>query len=384
LLIASMLNPMTHLILAGITAFLVVLLATPSLIKVAILKRLFDEPGDARKLHKRVIPTIGGIIIFAATLFACALWFPYDKPDSEVGQTGVRLFQFVVATLIIMFFVGIKDDIIGTAPIKKLAAHVIVGMILVLMAETRIRSMHGLFGISELPLWASIFLSLFAMIVIVNAYNLIDGVDGLASGVGLIGAATLGVAFAITDQLVPAVLAFSLSGALGAFLVFNFSPAKIFMGDSGSLSIGLIMSILAITFIEFTPTATTPLWIKPLINPVVGMAVLAYPLTDTLRIFGHRALRGVSPFSADRNHLHHLLIDSGMSHAKTVIAIYAANIGVIALAAYTSMMMNITLSFIITGATVVLLTLIPWMLKRMYVAKQKDGGKTRHINEVAA
>jgi UDP-N-acetylmuramyl pentapeptide phosphotransferase/UDP-N-acetylglucosamine-1-phosphate transferase len=375
---------MTHLILAGITAFLVVLLATPSLIKVAILKRLFDEPGDARKLHKRVIPTIGGIIIFAATLFACALWFPYDKPDSEVGQTGVRLFQFVVATLIIMFFVGIKDDIIGTAPIKKLAAHVIVGMILVLMAETRIRSMHGLFGISELPLWASIFLSLFAMIVIVNAYNLIDGVDGLASGVGLIGAATLGVAFAITDQLVPAVLAFSLSGALGAFLVFNFSPAKIFMGDSGSLSIGLIMSILAITFIEFTPTATTPLWIKPLINPVVGMAVLAYPLTDTLRIFGHRALRGVSPFSADRNHLHHLLIDSGMSHAKTVIAIYAANIGVIALAAYTSMMMNITLSFIITGATVVLLTLIPWMLKRMYVAKQKDGGKTRHINEVAA
>lgn len=384
MLIASMLNPMTHLILAGITAFLVVLLATPSLIKVAILKRLFDEPGDARKLHKRVIPTIGGIIIFAATLFACALWFPYDKPDSEVGQTGVRLFQFVVATLIIMFFVGIKDDIIGTAPIKKLAAHVIVGMILVLMAETRIRSMHGLFGISELPLWASIFLSLFAMIVIVNAYNLIDGVDGLASGVGLIGAATLGVAFAITDQLVPAVLAFSLSGALGAFLVFNFSPAKIFMGDSGSLSIGLIMSILAITFIEFTPTATTPLWIKPLINPVVGMAVLAYPLTDTLRIFGHRALRGVSPFSADRNHLHHLLIDSGMSHAKTVIAIYAANIGVIALAAYTSMMMNITLSFIITGATVVLLTLIPWMLKRMYVAKQKDGGKTRHINEVAA
>lgn len=380
-----MLTPMTHLILAGITAFLVVLFATPSLIKVAFLKRLFDEPGDARKLHKRVVPTIGGIIIFAATLFACALWFPFDKSEAEVGQTGVRLFQFVVATLIIMFFVGIKDDIIGTAPIKKLAAHVIVGMILVLMAETRIRSMHGLFGIEEIPLWASIFLSLFTFIVVVNAYNLIDGVDGLASGVGLIGAAVLGVAFAFTDQLVPAILAFSLTGALGAFLVFNFAPAKIFMGDSGSLSIGLIMSILVITFIEFTPTAATPLWIKPLLNPVVGMAILAYPLTDTLRIFGHRALRGVSPFSADRNHLHHLLIDSGMGHAKTVIWIYVANIAVIALAAYTSMTMNITLSFIITGGTVVLLTLVPWMLKRMHVAKQnKEGGKTRHINEVAA
>lgn len=375
---------MTHLFLAGITAFLVVLLATPSLIKVAFLKRLFDEPGDARKLHKRVVPTIGGIIIFAATLFGCALWFPFDKP--EVGAAGVRLFQFVVATLIIMFFVGIKDDIIGTAPIKKLAAHVIVGMILVLMAETRIRSMHGLFGIEELPLWASIFLSMFAMIVIVNAYNLIDGVDGLAAGVGLIGAATFGVLFAFTDQLVPAILSFSLSGALAAFLVFNFSPAKIFMGDSGSLSIGLIISILAITFIEHTPAAATPVWIKQLVNPVVAMAMLAYPLTDTLRIFGHRALRGVSPFSADRNHLHHLLIDSGMSHRKTVLWIYAANIGVIGLAAYTSLTLPITLSFIITGGTVVLLTLVPWMLKRSHVARKakQEGGKTRHINEVAA
>jgi UDP-N-acetylmuramyl pentapeptide phosphotransferase/UDP-N-acetylglucosamine-1-phosphate transferase len=380
-----MLTPMTHLILAGITAFLVVLLATPSLIKVAFLKRLFDEPGDARKLHKRVVPTIGGIIIFAATLFACSLWFPFDKPEAEVGVTGVRLFQFVVATLIIMFFVGIKDDIIGTAPIKKLAAHVIVGMILVLMAETRIHSMHGLFGINDIPLWASIFLSLFTFIVVVNAYNLIDGVDGLAAGVGLIGATTLGVAFACTGQLVPALLAFSLSGALAAFLVFNFSPAKIFMGDSGSLSIGLIMSILVITFIESTPPATTPAWMKTLVNPVVGMAVLAYPLTDTLRIFGHRALRGVSPFSADRNHLHHLLIDSGMSHAKTVIWIYIANVAVIGLAVYTSLVMNITSSFIITGGTVVLLTLVPWMLKRQHTSKQKqEGGKTRHINEAAA
>lgn len=379
-----MLTPMTHLILAGITAFLVVLLATPSLIKVAFLKRLFDEPGDARKLHKRVVPTIGGIMIFAATLFACALWFPYDKTETEVGQNGIRLFQFVVATLVIMFFVGIKDDIIGTAPIKKLAAHVIVGMILVLMAETRIRSMHGLFGIHEIPLWASIFLSLFTMIVVVNAYNLIDGVDGLAAGVGLIGAITIGGVFALTGQLVPALIAFALSGALGAFLVFNFSPAKIFMGDSGSLSIGLIMSILVITFIEHTPAATAPAWIKPFINPVVGMAFLAYPLTDTLRIFGHRAMRGVSPFSADRNHLHHLLIDSGMSHRKTVLWIYSVNIAVIGLAAYTSVVMSITVSFIVTGTTVVLLTLVPWMLKRMAMKQKQDGGKTRHLNEVAA
>ena len=379
-----MITPMTYLILAGITAFLVVLLATPSLIKVAFLKRLFDEPGDARKLHKRVVPTIGGIIIFAATLFACALWFPYEQLQSDTTNSGIRLFQFVVATLIIMFFVGIKDDIIGTAPIKKLAAHVVAGMILVLMAETRIRSMHGLFGIDEIPLWASIFLSLFTMIVVVNAYNLIDGVDGLAAGVGLIGAAAIGGMFAMTNQLVPAILAFSLAGALAAFLIFNFAPAKIFMGDSGSLSIGLIMSVLVITFIEQTPQAATPIWIQKLINPVVGMAILAYPLTDTLRIFGYRAMKGVSPFSADRNHLHHLLIDSGMGHVKTVIWIYAVNIGVIALAAATTSYLPITTSFAITGGTVVALTFVPWLLKRAAMKKNEGGGKTRHLNEVAA
>lgn len=379
-----MLTPMIYLILAGITAFCVVLFATPSLIKVAFLKRLFDEPGEARKLHKRVVPTIGGIIIFAATLFACALWFPYDVLATEYVSGGIHLFQFVVAAMIMMFFVGVKDDIIGTAPIKKLAAQIIVSMILVLMAETRLRSMHGLFGINEIPLWASIFLSLFAMIVIVNAYNLIDGVDGLAAGVGLISSSALGAMFVLSGHLVPAILAFSLAGSLAAFLVFNFSPAKIFMGDSGSLSIGLIMSILVITFIEMKPAAQTGTWVNQLVNPVVGMAFLAYPLTDTLRIFGYRAMKGVSPFSADRNHLHHLLIDSGMSHAKTVIWIYIANIFVIALAGITSIYFNSTLSFIITGGTVVLLTLVPWLLKRSAMKKNTGGGKTRHINEVAA
>jgi UDP-GlcNAc:undecaprenyl-phosphate GlcNAc-1-phosphate transferase len=379
-----MLTSMIYLILAVITAFCVVLFATPALIKVAFLKRLFDEPGEARKLHKRVVPTIGGIIIFAATLFACALWFPYDVLATDQLSSGVHLFQFVVAGMILMFFVGVKDDIIGTAPIKKLAAQIIVSMILVLMAETRLRSMHGLFGINEIPLWASIFLSLFAMIVIVNAYNLIDGVDGLAAGVGLISASALGAMFVLCGHLVPAILTFSLAGSLAAFLVFNFSPAKIFMGDSGSLSIGLLMSILVITFIEMKPVADTALWVDKLVNPVVGMAFLAYPLTDTLRIFGYRAMKGVSPFSADRNHLHHLLIDSGMSHTKTVIWIYIANIFVIALAGISSYYFNITVSFIITGGTVVLLTFIPWLLKRSAMKKNTGGGKTRHINEAAA
>lgn len=374
---------MAHLFLTLLTSFLVVLLATPALIKVAFLKRLFDEPGDARKLHKRVVPTIGGIIIFAATLFAFSLWFPFDHPEMELLKRWIQDFQFIVCCMLILFFVGIKDDIIGTAPIKKLAAHITVGMILVLMAEVRIRSLHGLFTATDIPLWASIFLSLFTYIVVVNAFNLIDGVDGLAAGVGLIGGLAFGVLFTLGGDIVMGMLAFSLAGSLAAFLVFNFSPAKIFMGDSGSMTIGLVMAILAIKMVEFVPGEKSLPFVSSLFTPVVAMSVISYALTDTLRIFIWRAIRGVSPFSADRNHLHHLLIDSGMSQAKTVIWIYIANISVIGVAVATRIF-PITISFVITAGYVIILATIPWLMKRSHMKKEKKENKTRKLNPMEA
>jgi UDP-GlcNAc:undecaprenyl-phosphate/decaprenyl-phosphate GlcNAc-1-phosphate transferase len=375
---------MEHLILAFLTSFFVVLLVTPSLIKVAFLKRLFDEPGEARKLHKRVVPTIGGIIIFAATVFAVAMWFPVGLNPYESLIRGVKDFQYIVATLLMLFFVGIKDDIVGTAPIKKLAAHIIVGMILVLMAEIRIRSLHGLFGIYDIPLWASIFLSMFTYIVVVNAFNLIDGVDGLASGVGLIASTAFGTIFMFGGDMVMALLSFSLAGSLAAFLFFNFSPAKIFMGDSGSLSIGLIMSILAIKLVEFVPAEESPALIFELVSPVTVLAILVYPLTDTLRIFIYRATKGVSPFSADRNHLHHLLIDSGFSHKSTVISIYTASLVVMG-AAFAARLLPETTAFIITGSTGVLLMLTPILIKRRHNKKQAiQKPQTRQLNSIEA
>ncbi|MDQ3112179.1 MAG: undecaprenyl/decaprenyl-phosphate alpha-N-acetylglucosaminyl 1-phosphate transferase [Bacteroidota bacterium] len=374
---------MVHLFLTLLTSFLVVLLATPALIKVAFLKRLFDEPGDARKLHKRVVPTIGGIIIFAATMFAFALWYPNEHDETAVLKRWIQDFQFIVASMLILFFVGIKDDIIGTAPIKKLAAHVLVGMILVLMAEVRLKSLHGLFGIEEIQLWASIFLSMFTYIVTVNAYNLIDGVDGLAAGVGMIGGLAFGIIFSLGGDIVMGMLAFALAGSLAAFLVFNFSPAKIFMGDSGSMVIGLIMAVLAIKFVEYKPLENSLPFIKELFTPVVAMSIIAYALTDTLRIFVWRALRGVSPFSADRNHLHHLLIDSGMSQAKTVICIYVANAAVIGVAIATRNF-SVTISFLITAGFVAMLATIPWLMKRRHNKKTTTNSKTRSLNVEAA
>ncbi|CAN5326709.1 MraY family glycosyltransferase [soil metagenome] len=363
---------MEFLILVFITSFFVVLLSTPSLIKVAILKRLFDAPGDTRKLHTRMVPTIGGIIIFAGTLFAYSLWFP-EIHENGTLLNAVKDYKYIVATLLVMFFVGVKDDIIGTAPVKKLVAHVLVGMVLVLMADIRIVNMHGLFGIDVLPLWTSVFLSLFTYIVVVNAFNLIDGVDGLAGGVGFIASTAFGIWFALAGDPAMACLAFALSGSLFAFLFFNFSPAKIFMGDSGSLTIGLIICILAIKVIGYDVSAIQNKVVLNISKPIFAMAVLVYPLVDTLRIFIYRAVRGVSPFSADRNHLHHRLIDIGLSHKGTVITVYLFNIAIIGLTislALSSINANFTL--IIVAAVSLTLAQIPFFIKKKKNRTAKD------------
>lgn len=349
--------------LVFLTSFFVVLLSTPALIKVAELKRLFDEPDEERKLHTRKVPTIGGIIIFAGTLFSFALWLPIEHiTDSMTLLKAIGDLKYLVATILILFFVGIKDDIIGTAPVKKLVAHIIVGMILVLMADVRLTGLHGIFGIREIPYWSSVFLSMFTYIVVVNAFNLIDGIDGLAGGIGLIAASAFGIWFTLAGDYVMATLAFALAGSLVAFLIFNFSPAKIFMGDSGSLTIGLILCILALKLIEFDITEVKG-FASQLSKPVFAMAVLVYPLYDTLRVFTYRALKGLSPFSADRNHLHHRLIDLGLDHKGTVLWLYASNIFIIALAVFTRGL-SPSYAFLIVGGAAVLLAQVPFFIKK--------------------
>jgi UDP-N-acetylmuramyl pentapeptide phosphotransferase/UDP-N-acetylglucosamine-1-phosphate transferase len=316
---------MSLLILVFFTSFSVVFLATPSLIKVAFLKNLIDLPSE-RKIHKRAVPTIGGIIIYAATLFSFSLWYNIENlAEFQQVYESVREFKILVATSLVLFFVGVKDDIIGTAPMKKLFANIIVGLILILMGGIRITGLHGVFGIEEIPEWASIFLSLFTYIVVVNAMNLIDGVDGLAAGVGFIVTSVFGTWFIYANNYEMASLSFSLSGALLGFLLFNFSPAKIFMGDSGSLIIGMFICVLSIKLIEYPIAQLDNFWVK-ISKPVFVIATLTYPLTDTLRVFIIRSMKGLSPFSADRNHLHHRLLDCGYSQTKTVCIIYAYSI----------------------------------------------------------
>jgi len=312
-----------------------VLIVTPSLIKVAKLKHLVDEPGDSRKIHRRSVPTIGGIVIFAGTIIAYCLWFP----SREAWQFGnnydaigaLNEFKYLVACMFILFWVGVKDDIIGVSPIKKLMIHIAVGCILVFIANIRITQFWGLFGIDAVPYWISVSLSLFVYIVIVNAINLIDGVDGLAAGVGLIASLAFAFWFYKTGDQPLALLAMGLAGSLLGFLIYNSQPAKIFMGDSGSLIIGIVLFVLAVKMIELGFIKERSVAMNHVSKPVLAMAILSYPLIDTLRVFILRAAQGRSPFSADKNHIHHKLLAMGLSHRQTSAALYGYTLFIILL-----------------------------------------------------
>ncbi len=326
---------LTELICGFATAFFLVLVVTPSVIKVAKLKHLVDEPGENRKIHRRSVPTIGGIVIFAGTIIAYCLWFP-SREGWQFGNNydaigALNEFKYLVACMFILFFVGVKDDIIGVSPIKKLGVHFIVGFILVFVADIRITQFWGLFGIYFIPYWFSLILSLFVYIVIVNAINLIDGVDGLAAGVGLIASLAFAFWFYKTGDQPLALLAMGLAGSLFGFLIYNFQPAKIFMGDSGSLIIGLVLFVLAVKMIELGFLKERSVAMNYVSKPVLAMATLSYPLIDTLRVFILRASQGRSPFSADKNHIHHKLLALGFNHRQTAVALYGYTVFIILL-----------------------------------------------------
>lgn len=310
---------MDNILLSVALSFLITFFAIPVIIQVAKAKKLFDEP-DERKVHKVVIPTLGGLGIFAGFIIAMLMGVPSNY-SADV--------QFIAVASIVIFFLGIKDDIMILSPTKKFLGQLIAGGILIKFGGIQITNMHGFFGIYELPHIASLVLTIFTIVVITNSFNLIDGIDGLAGSLGLLTTLVFGAYFYYVDQLAYSITAFALAGSIASFLIYNFSPAKIFMGDTGSLLIGLLNSVLVIKFISIAPDATA-LPIKA--APAIGFAILMVPLMDTLRVFGMRLLDRRSPFSPDRNHIHHFLLDLGLSHRKISVICVSSNLLFIATA----------------------------------------------------
>lgn len=369
---------MLDVILTASVAFIISFLAIPVVLKIADLKKLYDIP-DERKLHTHPVASLGGIGIFGGFLFASLL--------SIQGQFNPE-FQYFFAAALVIFFLGLKDDMVVLSATKKFIGQLIAASILIHLGGIKLDSMYGLFGIEEVPEAFGLAMSYFTIILIINSFNLIDGIDGLAGSLGLLTMLVLGTYFFMVDQVAYALLAFAMSGSLVAFLIFNHHPAKIFMGDCGSLMVGLVSAILVIKFIN---TATDPIVKIPVASAVsVAFAVLIVPLLDTLRVFAIRIVNGRSPFSPDRNHIHHLLLDKGWGHAAVTFICVSANVFFIVLAyslrSIGPSWLMLTMLTVAFSALAVLYFNRP--RQRMFVAKhlhdQKAELKTTHASKVVA
>ncbi len=305
---------MDKILLGTAIAFIIAFAAIPVIIQVSDAKKLFDIP-DERKVHLSPIPSLGGLGIFAGFIMACLF---------TIGIDTAPEFQFFFAASLVIFFLGLKDDILVISPLKKFIGQLIAAFLIIFKGGIMIKSMHGLMGVHELPEVLSITMTYFTVIVVINSFNLIDGVDGLAGSLSLMSCLAFGIYFYYTGHLPYAVMAFAMSGSLLGFLIFNHSPARIFMGDTGSLMVGLVNAILAIHFINVAidPESSFPIHS----SPAMGIAILMVPLFDTLRVFSLRILNRRSPFSPDRNHVHHLLLDRGFSHSAVTYICVGVNL----------------------------------------------------------
>lgn len=271
--------------------------------------------GGGRKIHRNVIPNIGGIAIIISFILSVVIWAPNFR---FVPDLKSNVFIFGGSSVLILFFIGVRDDIIPMPALIKLLGQIIAAFVVVFFGGIYVSNFNGFMGYHEIPEIYAKVIAIFLIISVINAYNLIDGIDGLASSLAIISASFYATWFLLGDNIVMFTISFALIGALIGFLMFNKSPAKIFMGDTGSMFLGFTISILAIRFVDYN--STKPEAYYHLYNaPYIAMTTMLVPIADVCRVFIDRLLAKKSPFFPDKTHIHHLLLKLGLSHNKVVI-----------------------------------------------------------------
>jgi UDP-N-acetylmuramyl pentapeptide phosphotransferase/UDP-N-acetylglucosamine-1-phosphate transferase len=313
--------PIIQLISSFLIGLTLVLVSIPVIIQISKEKHLYDEPNE-RRINKVVVPNLGGIAIFIGVSIATLL---------SLHRFEFIEFRYIQASMIILFFIGIKDDILIISPRKKLIAQIICALILIIPGKIRFTNLHGILGLYEINYVASVAITLLAIVAIINATNLVDGIDGLAASIGIFSSLIFGAKFLVTENQDYAILCCAIIGSLIAFLRFNLfgKTNKIFLGDTGSLLLGLLIAIQVIQYNEFALT-TTPQ--ETAFSPIFSLAILATPLADMIRVFAVRIINGKSPFAPDLGHIHHRLLKLGFSHFASTIIIVLTNCLIISLA----------------------------------------------------
>lgn len=344
-------------IICALVAMATAIVMNPLIIKLAYKKQLTDNPNH-RKLQKRPIPVVGGMSVylsFVVGLFFCNVFYPTDR------------LYVVVAAMSIMFFLGLLDDMLDLS--FKLKFVVQFGVIFMLWTfDYRLDTFVGLFGVTDIPMVWSCLLSLFAGVGLMNALNMIDGVDGLASGLGILTNTICGIYFITHNDPLFALLTLVFVGALVPFYVCNvFSHKyKMFIGDSGSLIMGTLAYVLTCRIIH-TPHMD---WNDQYCVAMM-FAIYALPVFDTLRVMGVRLMHGNSPFKPDRTHLHHIFVDLGYPHIMITTILLFINMLVIGVWYLTSIYMDSINGqfFVVVGTAILLIPGLYFVLKMIMMKK---------------
>jgi UDP-GlcNAc:undecaprenyl-phosphate GlcNAc-1-phosphate transferase len=313
-------DPLDHLELwlfgASFIAMIVSMSTYPAIFNISEAKHLMDEPGE-RSSHSKMTPTLGGVGLYISLVVVITL---------IGGLLDTKVLMLILGSLTILFFLGLKDDLLILSPKKKLFGQIVAAMVLIVFTDTRILGLSGLFGVTIMPYWISVGFTLFVYILIINAYNLIDGVDGLAGSLALVASAAFAFIAVKIKDITMATTAVATIGALLPFLRLNLSKnKKIFMGDTGSMLVGFLVAFYSVRFIGTTQVTPTSLFFDS--APVMVLSIVFFPLLDTFRIFVIRLfILKKSPFSPDKNHLHHRYLNLGFSHIQTTSYIVILNV----------------------------------------------------------
>ena len=299
-------------IMIVIISFLLVYVIIPNIHRIIKVRNLNDQPNN-RSSHFCPTPTMAGVAFYFTIMIS--LFFIKHFDIENIGNN-------LIAAITIVFIIGLKDDLVVTSPRDKLTMETIAIIFLLVSNSMHVKTLNGFLGIYELPELLEYCGIIFILLTIINAFNFIDGIDGLASTIAIVIFSVFSLIFYASDLHFYFLISLSVIGMLLAYLYYNFSTTqKIFMGDTGSLLIGFFIGFCTLKFLSMDTSLLSNFTFKAENKLVIVFAVLFMPLFDMCRVIGLRMMEGKSPFKADRNHIHHILIDSGLSHFKVAMTL---------------------------------------------------------------